>query len=245
MTCRVSVTLLDVLVNDHTGDAFNSPYLLDLRPYSEFNNEAAKNKLLNLRIDHDNGPQIVFVVPGDVHAIDESNPDDEDGFAWRQSQFLRLSGWINLESSLSVKFLASWLDCYANSSEVGCAGAVLSHLQRRRAARYLPGDGAAQLFFRVSTIEMFTLKETMLICYPIGELIKTANITKGSSIQIPWSLYRSCNPSHTHTHTTKDRRRRDPRKDYRYTDSFITSHELRRVSTYSDSISCDRASTWT
>jgi len=88
--------------NTITGDAFNSPYLLDLRPYSEFNQEAGVNKLLNLRIGSDRGPHIAFVVPGDVHATDAENPDDEDDFAWRQTQFLRLSGWVSLESRLSV-----------------------------------------------------------------------------------------------------------------------------------------------
>lgn len=60
------------------------------------------NKLLSLRIDSEHGPHIAFVVPGDVHAVDVESPDDEDDFAWRQTQFLRLSGWVSLESRLSV-----------------------------------------------------------------------------------------------------------------------------------------------
>jgi DNA mismatch repair protein MSH5 len=47
--------------------------------------------------------------------------------------------------------------------QVGCAGALVSYLQRRRAAAYLPGDQAAQLMFRISALEMFSLRETMFV----------------------------------------------------------------------------------
>lgn len=46
---------------------------------------------------------------------------------------------------------------------MGCAGAVLSYLQRRKSVEYLPGDEAALVAFRVRTIEMFTLTDTMFI----------------------------------------------------------------------------------
>ncbi|KAF7512474.1 hypothetical protein GJ744_001409 [Endocarpon pusillum] len=41
--------------------------------------------------------------------------------------------------------------------------AILTHLQRRRAADYLPDDPDAQLAFRVRNLEMFTLQNTMFI----------------------------------------------------------------------------------
>jgi DNA mismatch repair protein MSH5 len=47
--------------------------------------------------------------------------------------------------------------------QVGCAGAVLSYLLRRKSVEYLPGDDAAQMAFRVRTIEMFTLSDMMFI----------------------------------------------------------------------------------
>ena len=47
--------------------------------------------------------------------------------------------------------------------QVGCAGALLSYLQRRRAAAYLPGDEAAHMMFRITALEMFSLRETMFI----------------------------------------------------------------------------------
>ena len=105
------------------------------------------NKLVNLRIGQEGGPGVIFVVPGDVVAAAENyNMPDRD-LAGRQGQLLRLSGWINLESRWTV----------------GCAGAVLSYLQRRRATAYLPGDNAQHATFRIATVEMVSLNETMFI----------------------------------------------------------------------------------
>ncbi|KAK0810311.1 hypothetical protein LTR02_005716 [Friedmanniomyces endolithicus] len=62
-------------------------------------------------------------------------------------QLLRLSGWINVESRTTV----------------GCAGAVLSYLQRRRTTAYLPHDQASAGMFRIATVEMFSLSGSMFI----------------------------------------------------------------------------------
>lgn len=40
---------------------------------------------------------------------------------------------------------------------------MLSYLQRRRAAAYLPGDEAANMMFRIKSLEMFSLRDTMFI----------------------------------------------------------------------------------
>jgi len=89
---------------DHpsTGDPFNLPYLLELRPSLEFNYEASKSKLINLQIGANNGPQVTFVVPGDVHVATEYDDEENEAFAGRQAQLLRLSGLINVESQLTV-----------------------------------------------------------------------------------------------------------------------------------------------
>ena len=123
------------------------PYLLEFRPNSEFGYDSARNKLVNLRIGQSGGPKVTFIVPGDVVAHEDDYLGGDMGFTGRQGQLLRLSGWINMESRLTV----------------GCAGAVLSYLQRRRATSFLPGDHAAAALFRVATIEMFSLKDSMFI----------------------------------------------------------------------------------
>ncbi len=122
-------------------------YLLESRANTEFGYESARNKLINLRIGQPGGPNVTFVVPGDVVAFDDDLSNSDAGFAGRQGQLLRLSVWINMESKLTV----------------GCAGAVLSYLQRRRSTSYLPGDQAAAGMFRVSTVEMFSLSGSMFV----------------------------------------------------------------------------------
>jgi DNA mismatch repair protein MSH5 len=52
---------------------------------------------------------------------------------------------------------------YLTLLQIGCAGAVLSYLARRRTTEYLPGDQEALLAFNVNTIEMFSLADLMFI----------------------------------------------------------------------------------
>lgn len=136
-------------VDGRNTDQTRLPYLLECRPGAEFGYENARNKLVNLRIGQHDGPLVTFVVPGDVVTDhhDHGANGTEAGLVGRQGQLLRLSGWINIESRTTV----------------GCAGAVLSYLQRRRATAYLPGDQAATATFRVKTVEMFTLSDSMFI----------------------------------------------------------------------------------
>jgi DNA mismatch repair protein MSH5 len=80
--------------------------------------------------------------------VSEFSYDDVTGDAAmesRQGQLLRLAGWIDVDSRVTV----------------GCAGAVLAYILRKRAATFLPGDLAAQAMHRISIIEMFTLAGSM------------------------------------------------------------------------------------
>ncbi|KAJ8114028.1 hypothetical protein OPT61_g3993 [Boeremia exigua] len=124
------------------NDPFRLPFLLELRPPSEFYYEAAKSKLMTLKLGEQDGPQVSFHVPGD-----QIGGRDNEHAHGHQGHLLRLSGWIDLESRVTV----------------GCAGALLSYLQRRRAAAYLPGDETAHMMFRIAYFEMFSLRDTMFI----------------------------------------------------------------------------------
>jgi DNA mismatch repair protein MSH5 len=135
------------VAGERNGDTTRLPYLLECRPNAEFGYDTSRKKLVNLRIGQRDGPRVTFVVPGDILPQTGSRAADDYEQPDRQGQLLRLSGWINLESRLTV----------------GCAGAVLSYIQRRRATSYLPGDGDASGMFRVGTIEMFSLSESMFI----------------------------------------------------------------------------------
>lgn len=85
-----------------------------------------------------------------------------DGGSGLHGQMLRLSGRIALDSRLTVR-------CHGQSRasllklilQIGCAGAIISYLQKRRAARFLPGDAAAHALFRVAVLEMFSLQDIM------------------------------------------------------------------------------------
>jgi DNA mismatch repair protein MSH5 len=94
----------------NADDQFRLPYLLEVRPAAEFNYEAAKIKLVNLQLGQDDGPQVTFVIPGDVLAVEGF--DDDENFAGRQGQLLRLAGWIDLESRFTVSFYESQIFIY-------------------------------------------------------------------------------------------------------------------------------------
>jgi DNA mismatch repair protein MSH5 len=137
----------DPVAGEKNADTTCLPYLLECRPNAEFGYDTSRKKLVNLRVGQPDGPRVTFVVPGDVLPRAASRTVDDFEQSDRQGQLLRLSGWINLESRLTV----------------GCAGAVLSYIQRRRATSYLPGDREASGMLRVGTIEMFSLSESMFI----------------------------------------------------------------------------------
>ncbi|KAL6169067.1 hypothetical protein ACJQWK_05427 [Exserohilum turcicum] len=126
------------------NDQFRLPFLLEVRPPSEFSYDSAKVKLVSLRLGEDNGTRIEFNIPGELATV--GHPGEEHSVG-QQGELLRLAGWIDLESR----------------STVGCAGSLISYLQRRRAAAYLPGDRSANLMFRIAILEMFSLRETMFI----------------------------------------------------------------------------------
>jgi DNA mismatch repair protein MSH5 len=80
-----------------TNDQFRLPFLLDVRPPSEFYYDAAKSKLITLRLGEDDGTQVIFNVPGD-----HLGGYDAEGTHGQQGQLLRLAGWIDMESRITV-----------------------------------------------------------------------------------------------------------------------------------------------
>jgi DNA mismatch repair protein MSH5 len=81
------------------NDQFRLPFLLEVRPPSEFYYEAARSKLVNLRHGEENGTRVRFSVPGELAAIDHLNEESTVG---QQGQLLRLAGWVDLESRSTV-----------------------------------------------------------------------------------------------------------------------------------------------
>ena len=111
-----------------------------------------------LKLGEDDGTRVSFNVPGD-----HLGGHDDEGAHGQQGQLLRLAGWVDLESRMTVSGMSGLCPALLTRHQVGCAGALLSYLQRRRAAAYLPGDDAAYMMFRITTLQMFSLQETMFI----------------------------------------------------------------------------------
>ncbi|KAL8781285.1 MAG: hypothetical protein Q9194_000480 [Teloschistes cf. exilis] len=126
---------------------FAAPYLLEVRPSPEFAYEAGKAKLCNLRLSSDDAPFVAFVTSGDAESYQEYEDGHEPGHNGHHGKLLELAGHIDLESRLTV----------------GCAGAVLTYLQRKKAVVYLPGDAEANLAFRLSAVETFNLTGVMSV----------------------------------------------------------------------------------
>lgn len=123
---------------------FNFPWQVDVRPSSEFNYTNARTKLAMLETSLEGDERVQFLVPGDGLSYDDQVDADELGFTAQEGRLLRLTGCIDMENTISV----------------GCAGAVLTYLQRRKATAYLPNDPEINRLY-VRSIEMFTLKGTM------------------------------------------------------------------------------------
>ncbi|KAL8942308.1 MAG: hypothetical protein Q9211_001454 [Gyalolechia sp. 1 TL-2023] len=128
------------------ADIFNTSYIVEVRPSAEFGYEAGKIKLASIRLCRDVAPRVALITPGDSEFYLEYTESNGPGRTGRQGKLLQLSGLIDLESRLTV----------------GCAGAVLTYLQRKKAVMYLPGD-TENLAFQVFFIEMFSLSGTMYV----------------------------------------------------------------------------------
>lgn len=72
-------------------------YILNAQPSGDFNYEAAKNKLVNLELNADEDPNIIFTTPEDNLA------GDQVGMG-RQRRLMRLAGSVDLDSRLTVCF---------------------------------------------------------------------------------------------------------------------------------------------
>ncbi|KAK6078726.1 MutS domain V [Seiridium cupressi] len=146
---RASHVLLDLLSkgaegedqDDHHRD-WPGAYILRNLTAPEFRYDTAKEKLLGLRIQSQGDLTMLF-----TNVADECMDDHDEYQDSMQGSLMRLGTSINLDSRLTI----------------GCAGAVLSDLNRRRTAEYLPGDPDALVAFRVKSLEMFKLFDSMFI----------------------------------------------------------------------------------
>jgi DNA mismatch repair protein MSH5 len=106
-----------------------------IRPATEFTYFSAKSKLCSLQIGESRGPTLTLQIPTDPHQV--------SGNEHSRSDFIKLSAWINTDSKVSV----------------GCAGAVLSYLQKKKTVETMGAGQDATL--HICNIEMFSLADVM------------------------------------------------------------------------------------
>ena len=119
--------------------------MLEFRPSPEFNYEAGKYKLINLHLFANGSSDVSFITPGDSDLYDDFGDVTDAGHTDYRGQMMRLSSSIDIESR----------------STIGCAGALLTYMARRKAIRNLPDNVDAKRSFCICTVEMFSLRGMM------------------------------------------------------------------------------------
>lgn len=93
------------------NDQFRLPYLLEIRPPGDFSYDAAKSRLANLNLGNASDSRINFNIPGELFSNDNNDPGSKSG---HPGQLLRLAGWIDMESRVTVSFESK--SCYSRHS---------------------------------------------------------------------------------------------------------------------------------
>ncbi|KAK7952460.1 mismatch repair protein 5 [Apiospora aurea] len=125
-------------------DGVQGAYILRTLKSTDFHYDAGVDKLLGVQ-----GQVAAFHNmhhgPMEDVRLDHEILDHQYGHS--QESRMRLGTIINLESRLAI----------------GCAGAVLGDLHRRRTTQYLPNDPDALVAFSVRSVAMFTLFDSMFV----------------------------------------------------------------------------------
>ncbi|KAL4790251.1 DNA mismatch repair protein Msh5 [Aspergillus venezuelensis] len=122
------------------------PYQLDVRPSQEFNPSNAKNKLVALDISSKHEERFRFLVPHNG-LVDTDQLDTEHlDFTLEEGRHLHMGSSLDLDNKVTL----------------GCAGAILTYLQRRRSSDIVSG-GADTGLYQVASFEMSTLDGTMFV----------------------------------------------------------------------------------
>ncbi|OGM44275.1 DNA mismatch repair protein Msh5 [Aspergillus bombycis] len=126
---------------------FYLPYQLDVRPSQEFSYLNAKNKLVALEISSEHEQRIRFLVPHNGLVDTEQMDTESLDFTLQDGRFLHMPSSIDMENKVTI----------------GCAGAVLTHLQRRRATVISASSDETSSYFQVRAVEMLGLRGTMFL----------------------------------------------------------------------------------
>ncbi|KAI1104166.1 muts domain V-domain-containing protein [Jackrogersella minutella] len=151
ISARASETLANFLakrtqgIDGNQGDS-RSAYILRNLNSTDFRYDTGKGKLLGLNLETLGHQSVLY-----TSVVDEVVDEDDDFGGGqensKQARIMRLRTSINLESRLMI----------------GCAGALLGDLQRRRTVHYLPNDPDALVAFRIKSVEMFAIFDSMFV----------------------------------------------------------------------------------
>ncbi|KAF9890300.1 MutS protein msh5 [Aspergillus nanangensis] len=123
------------------------PYQLDIRPSQEFSYANARNKLAALEVSTRHEQRIRFLVPHNGLVDPEQMDPETLDFTLQEGRLLHMSSSIDMENTVTI----------------GCAGAVLTHLQRRRATISSTTNENSTSFYQIDSMEMFCLSGTMFV----------------------------------------------------------------------------------
>ncbi|QKD47976.2 muts domain V-domain-containing protein [Fusarium oxysporum Fo47] len=146
VSARASASFRDHLEKITASEGASKGVIFRGLQSSEFSIETAHERLVNLDSQALSATGIVFSTGIEEDGSEESIPglSQPESQAFRQ---LRYGGCINMNSQVSV----------------GCAGALLGDIRRRRSADFLPDGQVAGVLFRVVDIRMFSLNTYMYV----------------------------------------------------------------------------------
>ncbi|KAF3174122.1 MutS protein msh5 [Orbilia oligospora] len=123
---------------------------LSIRPAPEFSVEQGRNKLSNLHFES-NDEYTTFITPKDTNAMDE-----DDGYGLGPIPG-RATG-----KKQSMLRLESYIDTEGNYVSVGCAGAILLNVRRRRAIQN-PHIEVSPDEYGVARLKLWAMENTMFL----------------------------------------------------------------------------------
>lgn len=117
---------------------------MDVRPTQDFSYPNAENRLVALEASSSYDNRLRFLVPHNGLIGPEEVSDEDFGFTLHEGRLHYISSIIDMENPVTI----------------GCAGALLTYLQKRKAAS-TGMENINSCAFRVRFLEMFSLKDTM------------------------------------------------------------------------------------
>ncbi|KAJ6121588.1 hypothetical protein N7512_004053 [Penicillium capsulatum] len=122
------------------------PYQVEVRPTQEFSHSNAQHRLVTLEVSSSHENRLRFFVPHHgLEGPEEVNPE-EMGFTRHEGKLLHIASVVDMENTVTI----------------GCVGAVLTYLQKRRSIGSNIGP-LGDTTLSVRSLEMFNLRDTMWI----------------------------------------------------------------------------------